>query len=66
MNYQNMYEELKDILVGQSDNWTHEEIKERAKECIDAFYTLDSAELISDFEDSQIINVLKNSHADEL
>jgi len=59
MNYKKMYEEIKEILVGQSDNWMHEEIKERTTELIDAVYTLESSELISDFEDSQIIRILK-------
>lgn len=59
MDYKSMYEELKEILVGESDTWTHEEIKERTTELIDAVYTLENSELVSDFEDSQIIRILK-------
>ena len=36
MDYKKMYEELKDALVGDSDNWTHEELKEHALKCVDA------------------------------
>ena len=32
----NNYEELKLILVGDSDTWTHGEVIERAKQAIDA------------------------------
>lgn len=32
----NEYEELKLILVGDSDEWTHGEVLERARQAIDA------------------------------
>lgn len=34
------YQELKDALVGDSDNWTHEELKEHALKCVDALNSI--------------------------
>jgi len=35
-NYKQMYEQIKLILVGDSDTWTHEEVVERTRQAIDA------------------------------
>lgn len=35
-NYKEMYEEIKLVLVGDSDTWTHAEVVERTKQAIDA------------------------------
>lgn len=35
-NYKEMYEQLKLILVGDSDPYTHAEVVERTKQAIDA------------------------------
>jgi hypothetical protein len=35
MSFEEMYIELKEALVGDSDNWTHEELVERALELVD-------------------------------
>lgn len=53
----NRYNELCEILVGDSDNWTHEEIKTRLGEAVDSLEKLENSELISEFEDSQIIKI---------
>jgi hypothetical protein len=34
-DYEMMYTELKEALVGDSPNWTHEELIERALELVD-------------------------------
>jgi hypothetical protein len=35
------YEELADMIRGDSPNWTHEEIVERFQECCDALWSLE-------------------------
>lgn len=34
-DYEMMYTELKEVLVGDSPNWTHEELIEKALELVD-------------------------------
>lgn len=53
------YEELCEILVGDSDSWTHKEIKIRLGEAVDALLKLENSDLVSDFDDSQIIKIDK-------
>lgn len=45
----NRYNELCEILVGDSDNWTHEEIKTRLGEAVDALLKIENAEVIQYF-----------------
>ena len=43
MNYKEKYEELCDLIKGDSSNWTHEEIKARLEEQVDALIEKENA-----------------------
>ena len=57
-SFEEKYKEVCEILVGDSDSWTHEEIKIRLNEAVDALLKIENAEVIQYFgEDRYWIQV---------
>lgn len=45
MAYEKMYLDLKESIVGDSNNWTHEEIKSRVKDSLNALWLFENGHL---------------------
>ena len=50
MTYKEKYEELCDLIKGDSPNWTHEEIKARLEEQVDALIKKENHNVQNDME----------------